>query len=497
MDDTVFGLVNGSLVDLWLMIPPDIRPLVAAALVAGVVFFAYRKGKKGAAALILTARNSTATREGILTVVAAAIATGVSAQGMWRFSGDVLGFDGPLRFLLFAFIEVAIITSAVRARRNMKENYSAGIDGTAVWALTCLTAVLSSMDARSIPEAVFRLAAPLVAAWLWERGMAIERHRATGRKRINWRLTPERVMVWFGLAETSDRTAGEVDARRRFDRVALAAKRVRALREAGAKPWRIARAKARLERLYAAAHAHTGIGRDETLQRSLAKEIASLYSAGALVDLEPASEWTQPAKPSDFARLADETERLRDGLATTAELRAIEANVSMLVADMTSAMTRPGVINPVNNGVNEAGLFVPSEWTGETPPMTPEMTPTMTVERVMDGVTFDVNNPAMFDLQWPPLDPAGMTPELTPPMTSGDVNNDVSDQSKADVMRALWERERAEGRYPRVVDLANEARADTAQASRLRAELVADLPWRERRKASPKEPAVNGSKQSS
>lgn len=59
-----------------------------------------------------------------LTVVAAAIATGVSAQGMWRFTGDVLGFDGPLRVLLFAFIELAVIASAVRARRSMRDNYS-------------------------------------------------------------------------------------------------------------------------------------------------------------------------------------------------------------------------------------------------------------------------------------------------------------------------------------------------------------------------------------
>ncbi|HEY9524857.1 MAG TPA: hypothetical protein VIR33_16590, partial [Thermopolyspora sp.] len=145
--------------------------------------------------------------EDILTIVAASIATGVSAQGMWRFSGDVLGFDGPLRLLLFAFIEVAVITSAVRARRNMRENYSAGIDGIAVWALTSLSAVLSSMDARSPAEALFRLAAPLVAAWLWERGMAIERHRITGRSRIHWRLTPERMLVRLGLAEVSDRTA--------------------------------------------------------------------------------------------------------------------------------------------------------------------------------------------------------------------------------------------------------------------------------------------------
>ncbi|MFC7721562.1 hypothetical protein [Nonomuraea recticatena] len=182
--------------------------------------------------------------EDILTIVAASIATGVSAQGMWRFSGDVLGLDGPLRLLLFAFIEVAIVTSAVRARRNMRENFSAGIDGIAVWALTCLTAVLSSMDARSLAEAIFRLAAPLVAAWLWERGMAIERHRIRGTGRINWRFTPERVLVRMGLAEVSDRTASEVDAHRRLTRVALAAKKARSLREQGPRsascawPWR-------------------------------------------------------------------------------------------------------------------------------------------------------------------------------------------------------------------------------------------------------------------
>lgn len=314
MDDTVFGLVNGSLVDLWLMIPPDIRPLAAAALVAGVLFVTYRKGKKGAAALILAAKTSTATREGILTVVAAAIATGVSAQGMWRFSGDVLGFDGPLRFLLFSFIEVAIITSAVRARRNMKENYSAGIDGTAVWALTCLTAVLSSMDARSIPEAVFRLAAPLVAAWLWERGMAIERHRATGRKRINWRITPERVMVWLGLAEAKDRTADEVDAHRRLTRVALAAKKVHQLREAGASNRKVLAAVAKRDRFLDKAVEHTDLARDAAKQTTLLDLVTTLGGGDSLSDVlkSAAAPWshldhpamTGAAKNSEAAKLA-------------------------------------------------------------------------------------------------------------------------------------------------------------------------------------------------
>ncbi|GAA4221634.1 hypothetical protein FHR32_005162 [Streptosporangium album] len=456
----------------------------------------------------LATRKKPASGADLLTWLAASIATIVSAQGMWQFLDRIIGdVHWSLRALMFAFIEVAVVTSAVRARKNMRENYSAGIDGLAVWALTSLSAVLSAMEAASLPEALFRLAAPLVAAWLWERGMAIERRRATGRKRINWRITPERVLVRVGLAEAQDRTADEVDTRRRFDRVALAAKRVRALREAGAKPRTVARATARLERFYAAAHAHTGIGRDAELQRALASEIASLYSAGALVDLEPASAWTPPAEPSAFAELAEETRRLNDTVTTRGQaraeverLQAMEANLSMLVADLTgqsvAEVTRRGIINPVNNGVIEPIMIVPPEWTGQAPAVTPEMTSEMTRPDVIDPINFDVNDPAVFNLPWPPPALADMTSPLTPEMTPGDVNDDVSDQSKADVMRAFWEKERVEGRYPRVVDLANEANADIAQASRLRAELVEALPWRERRKATSKKvKAVNGSSQ--
>ncbi|MEU8318762.1 hypothetical protein AB0C33_10380 [Nonomuraea sp. NPDC048881] len=254
--------------------------------------------------------------EDVLTVVAASIATGVSAQGMWRFSGDVLGLDGPLRLLLFAFIEVAIITSAVRARRNMRENFSAGIDGIAVWALTCLTAVLSSMDARSLPEAVFRLAAPLVAAWLWERGMAIERHRIRGTGRINWRLTPERLLVRMGLAEVSDRTASEVDAHRRLTRVALAAKRAKALRDSGASERKMRGALARLDKAMDQAVEHTGLAVDQQRQEALLAQIAALYNTTALIDADPRVPWepeadhrpvpARPALPPALAQLVED-----------------------------------------------------------------------------------------------------------------------------------------------------------------------------------------------
>ncbi|SEN30617.1 hypothetical protein [Nonomuraea pusilla] len=265
--------------------------------------------------------------EDVLTIVAASIATGVSAQGMWRFSGDVLGLDGPLRLLLFAFIEVAIITSAVRARRNMRENFSAGIDGIAVWALTCLTAVLSSMDARSLPEAVFRLAAPLVAAWLWERGMAIERHRIRGGGRINWRLTPERLLVRVGLAEVSDRTASEVDAHRRLTRVALAAKRAKALREGGASERKMRAALAKLDKAMDQAVEHTGLAVDPARQEALLAQIAALYNTSALIDADPRVPWepepehrpvpARPALPHRLVELVEDEDEDIEVLDTT------------------------------------------------------------------------------------------------------------------------------------------------------------------------------------
>ncbi|HEY9371014.1 hypothetical protein [Streptomyces sp.] len=285
--------------------PPDMRWIVGVlcAVALTIVFgrATLRACRSGWATL--KAYLSSRPTEDVLTIVAASIATGVSATGMWRFTEDVLHLPFALRVLLFAFIEVAIITSAVRARRNMRENFSAGIDGIAVWALTALTAVLSSMDARSLPEALFRLAAPLVAAWLWERGMAIERHRIRGTKGIHWRLTPERVMVRIGLAEARDRTAADVDAHRRLTKVALSAKRVKALRENGAPERKLRAAFARLDKVMDQAVEHTGLADDETRQAALLAQIDALNSTGELARRGRVAQWADPDAPDKPAEI--------------------------------------------------------------------------------------------------------------------------------------------------------------------------------------------------
>jgi hypothetical protein len=248
-----------------------------------------------------------------LTWVMAGIATSVSAQGMWKFFADVLGVDGPMRVLGFAFIEGAIVISALRARKSMRDNYSAGVDGVAVWALACLTAALSAIDARNFGEVVFRLAAPLVAAWLWERGMRLERRRVTGLSGIHWRITPERALVWLGLAEAKDRSASEVDAHRRLTRVALAAKKARALRDQGVSDRKLRAAMAKLDRALDKAVEHTGLPRDERMQWALLDQITALYGGASLLDLPEVAPWahidhpavTGAAKHHEAVKLAD------------------------------------------------------------------------------------------------------------------------------------------------------------------------------------------------
>ncbi|MGW4663155.1 hypothetical protein [Streptosporangium sandarakinum] len=498
--------------------------VVVAALVAGYRLTARTLRVAKRLPSWLGSRVPDRPAEDLLTVATAAIATGVSAQGMWRFFGDVLGFDGPLRILLFAFIELAVVTSAIRARRSMRERFSAGIDGVAVWALTGLTAVLSAMDARGPAEVLFRLTAPLVAAWLWERGMAVERRRVTGLGGIHWRLTPERVLVRLGLAEAKDRTADEVDTQRRFDRVSLAAKKVRVLREVGAKAKDITKAQTKLERAYAAAHAHTGLGRSRELQEKLAAEVASLYSAGELVNLPAVSAWTKPAEPSDFDRLAKETARLRDTVASNSEaraaleemrkareeMRAMESNVAMLAADVTRGVTHNRVTSGVTRPVTDPPVFVPTEWTSGAPavtdPVTPIVTPPVITAPVNGDVTRDITDQTAYDLFWALRSGSSVTGAVTgpvtPPVSTKRVTRRLTFTSKQDarpkteIMREYWDQARKEGRYPGPTELAKVARANPSLASRRRAEWVQELSWTERRRANikPKKiAAVNGS----
>jgi hypothetical protein len=278
------GGVNGQ---LWTGL--GTWPWLAAAggvLLVTVVFVVAMTGRR---------RSGGHPGETLLTLAAAGIATGVSATGMWNVVGDALGMGGPGRVALFAFLEIAVAVSAMRARRCLREHGTVGVDGAAVWALAGLSAALSALDSGSAKEVVLRLAAPLVAAWLWERGLAADRRALeTGRRGgIAWRVSIERVLVWLRLAEPAAREVGEVDRARRLGRLVRAAWRYHTLIAAGAGRRRTGWAAARLRRRTAAAGVHLGLGADDTVRALVRAQLAALYQVqdgtapSALADLSP------------------------------------------------------------------------------------------------------------------------------------------------------------------------------------------------------------------
>lgn len=266
----------------------------AGALVLALVLVAFltRRGTRHRTGDKMTLENK-------LTFLVAVIIAGVCAQGMGLFFYKELGFPLELVIVVGGVLELTAFTCALRARRNIREQGRAGVDGAAVWGVTALSGVFSAMEADSAQVAVFRLVMPLLAAWLWERGMSIERRKARGGSTIHWRVTPERVLVWLRVAEPSGRTASEVDAHRRLTRVAKAAAHLRTLRINEAWHWRIERAERHLERAMRSAVAHAGLAQDPTRQEALIAQIGSLYNAGKLADLTPDAPWSGFAIPAN------------------------------------------------------------------------------------------------------------------------------------------------------------------------------------------------------
>src|ERR1035437_1025845 len=96
-----------------------VAAVIAAVAVAAALFVLWQAASRAVKSGGRVIKGHAA--EDVLTLVAAGIATAVAMTGMWKFFGVVLHFDGPLRGLLFAFIELSVITSAVWAKCNMRE----------------------------------------------------------------------------------------------------------------------------------------------------------------------------------------------------------------------------------------------------------------------------------------------------------------------------------------------------------------------------------------
>lgn len=160
--------------------------------------------------------------QNFLTIAVALIATVAQSTGMWNFFGDKFHITNPLlRATLFAFIELAILVCALRARRHRIDHGGINADGLAVWVLALVSGFLSSTDTDTWGARFGRLVVPLVAAWMFERAISVERIDRTGvLTGINWRVSPERVLVWLRLADPTSRDVADVARSHQLTRLA-------------------------------------------------------------------------------------------------------------------------------------------------------------------------------------------------------------------------------------------------------------------------------------
>ncbi len=275
----------------------DTHPVTAALAAAfasvclSLFFFAARS-------IAHSAKQRGWTPEAVGTVLAAGVATGVSAQGMWMFMRDILYLPPSLRVAFFSFLEIMVLTSALRARTAQRAGTPGQtVDGIAMWVVTGLSALLSATDADNFGTMIFRLTAPLVAAWGWERSLALERRGGAGFRRsgIRWAFGPERLLIRMGLADPDPgRTPSAMNAHRNLLRLALAVDDVHAIRRSGTRSmWRDRRARHRLRRALRRATSQSSFIQSDHRDRYavLVEHIAVLRSADALVDLDPPSPW--------------------------------------------------------------------------------------------------------------------------------------------------------------------------------------------------------------
>ena len=299
---------------------------LAAAIVAGV---AWRSAQR-------LFKNHPA--ENIATVFGAIVATGTSATGMWTFFATFVPTMSPAgRVFFFTFLEIFTIAEGLRARRNMRDFRSAGVDGVAMWFGAGASAFLSSLASTTVAEALFRLVPPLAAAWLWERTLVAERRRTRerGPRQIQWRISLVRILVRLNLAEPTGRTLGDVAAQRRITQVALAAGRAASLDAANAPLRRRARADRRLRAAVVMAVEHADLAENAERQQQLVGQLAVLRGYQSLTSLTPTPPWEH----------ADGERQAGEGLpggeqADQALIDACASRVSALLGEDLAAVMR-------------------------------------------------------------------------------------------------------------------------------------------------------------
>lgn len=371
--DTVTGALSAIPTNRILM------AAVAAALVALVAAKTLANRRK---------RSSGTDRPGDLTStdraitrITAAIATAVLAVGMWKFFGEVLHVHWTIRVGLFAFVEVQILAVTRRARRHLHRHGTLGNAALTIYFLAAVTGGLAAIHAASLDERLFRLFAAAVAARMWvdelreERDILLHNNpdqypdaRRKKPSRINWSLTPERVLVFLRLAEPADRTVGQVDAQRRVDQLARLLNRYHELNTSDVgriKKFKVAFLNRRITRLTQAANRHINLAQDPVMRQMLFDHldaVRGIKPATAPDARRDATLWTRECgtpKTIDGVTVTGDTDTRQVTAGETPELTASPDRQVTAPTDAVTDVTAQSP-SPATDAVTDAGDVTPA-----------------------------------------------------------------------------------------------------------------------------------------
>lgn len=167
-----------------------------------------------------------------LVTLAAIISTALSFQGMYSTTTATLGMPAAFGLALSGFLELAVLGVARLLQNAIKEGRSAVVERVGTWVLSLASGVFSAAHQLVSPAdaegthhwslgdpltqiaAGLRLAAPLVACWLWERRLRGERAHAAQR-RTRHVAQRDRHIMRVALAAAAVRTARATTGGRR------------------------------------------------------------------------------------------------------------------------------------------------------------------------------------------------------------------------------------------------------------------------------------------
>ncbi|WP_125775351.1 hypothetical protein [Antribacter gilvus] len=171
-----------------------------------------------------------------LAVAVALLCTGVAYEGMYGFGRDMLDWDLGVALAFAGIFELAQLTVALLAREAIKDGRPAGTLLTITWMLAAASGLLAAWHelaaGHGLGAALFRIAAPVLAAGLWHLVLLGDQHLATGRTWSQIRQTARMHALFLTVEDAARAYAAGTDtpaARRAIARAEAKRRRARAI----------------------------------------------------------------------------------------------------------------------------------------------------------------------------------------------------------------------------------------------------------------------------